>query len=170
MNTLIIVESHFGNTALIAKAVAEGISAASADNQVQITAASDASAQIPDDTSLVIVAAPTHNFGLPSPATRSQAEAKGATNGSARGVREWIETAQFRPLLRIITIDTAVKSRFSPSTASKTAQKLMKRRDVSATERGPSFFVNGTTGPLLDGETDRARTWGFQIAEAITVA
>jgi flavorubredoxin len=169
MNTLIIVESYFGNTSLIVKAIADGIAAAAADNQVQIIAACDASAQIPDDTPLLIVAAPTHNFGLPSPATRAQAEAKGAANGSARGVREWIETAEFRPSAHVITIDTSVKSRFSPSTAAKTARKLMKRRNVSSVERGPSFFVNGTTGPLLDGETDRARAWGIQIARAATI-
>ena len=66
---------------------------------------------------------------------------------------------------RIITADTSVKARFTPSTASKTAQKLIRRRGVSTVERGPSFFVDSITGPLSDGEEDRARTWGTQLTE-----
>lgn len=165
MNVLIVVESCFGNTSMIAHAIAEGIQSAPGDRQVQIITASEAPHRIPAEVSLVIVAAPTHNFGLPSPATRTQAHTKGATASPINGVREWIETAEFSSQVRIITVDTSVKARFTPSTASKTAQKLIRRRGASNVERGPSFFVDGMTGPLSDGEEDRARTWGTQLTE-----
>ncbi len=150
MNVLIIVESYFGNTSVIAHAIAEGIKTTPGDMPVQIISANEAPTQIPTDIPLVIVAAPTHNFGLPSPATRTQAQAKGATLTPTSGVREWIETAEFTPRMHIITVDTSVKTRFTPSTASKTTQKLIRRRGVSTVERGPSFFVDNMTGPLSD--------------------
>ena len=165
MNVLIVVESYFGNTSMIAHAIAEGIQITPGDRQVQIITASETPHRIPAEISLVIVAAPTHNFGLPSPATRTQAHAKGATTSPTTGVREWIETVEFNSQARIITADTSVKARFTPSTASKTAQKLIRRRGVSTVERGPSFFVDSITGPLSDGEEDRARTWGTQLTE-----
>lgn len=164
MNTLIIVESYFGNTSVIARAIADGIETSPESRRVQIITAEKASPQIPADVSLVIVATPTHNYGLPGPAIRTQAQANGATESSIRGVREWIETAEFRSTLRIITIDTSIKSRFTPSTASKTARKLLKHRDVSDVERGPSFYVDSMSGPLTPGETERARAWGAQVA------
>lgn len=165
MNALIIVESYFGNTSVIAHAIAEGITTAPGDMPVQIISANEAPPQIPTDVSLVIVAAPTHNFSLPSPATRSQAHAKGATVTPTSGVREWIEAAEFNSRMRIITVDTSIKARFTPSTASKTAQKLIRRRGISTVERGPSFFVDSMTGPLSDGQEARARAWGTQLTE-----
>lgn len=123
MSILIITESYFGNTSAIAKAVAEGIINALGAGQASIVTASEASASLPAGLTTAIIAAPTHDFSLPTPRTREQARAKGATANTTRGVREWIEIIQPATGLPIVTIDTSTKTRFTPGTASKTAYK-----------------------------------------------
>lgn len=157
MRTLIVVESCFGNTRQIAEAVAEGLREAGAD--VEVTPAGGA----PRDPShdLVLLAAPTHNLGLPSAASRAQAGVSTA-GGTNPGLREWLEHAIANPATRLVTIDTVMAGRFSGS-AARAAHKLARRRGWAA-ERGPSFVVAGREGPPVDGETERARAWGESLA------
>lgn len=153
MRVLIIVESCFGNTRLIADAVAQGLRETAA--AVEVVPARDAS--LSPSADLVVLAAPTHNLGLPTAASRAQAH-PGADRQEPVGVREWLEHATVNPATRIVTIDTIIAGRFSGSAAS-AAHKLARRRRWQA-ERGPSFLVNGREGPPAAGEIDRARAWG----------
>src|ERR1035437_1072499 len=88
MRALVVVESWFGNTAQIAEAIADGLREAGAD--VEVTTAASAPQEPVAD--LIVVAAPTHNLGLPSAASREKAREGGGT-GEPTGVREWLERA-----------------------------------------------------------------------------
>lgn len=152
MQAKVIVESCFGNTARIAEAVTEGLRAAGVETE--LIAAGQAPRRI--DADLVLIAAPTHNMGLPKPQTRQQAVEKGAAGASSAGVREWIEGLESIDE-RVVAISTTTGGSFAGS-AGKAAVKALRRRKIKA-ERGEDFIVNGTAGPLADGEVERARDW-----------
>ncbi len=89
MSVLIVTESYFGHTSAIAQAVAEGITEVRGDGQASIVGAGEVATTLPAGLTAVIVAAPTHDFSLPTPRTREQARAKGlpAAARSAPGRR-----------------------------------------------------------------------------------
>lgn len=164
MSVLIVVESAFGNTLTVAQAVAAGLSETDAAGPVTVVRPGEAPGEIPAEVRLLVVGAPTHEYSLPKEQTRQQAVKLGAAAGDSTGVREWIQRVAARPDLRVATFDTSVRSRFSFGSASKAAAKAMTRRGFRGTERGPSFYVTGTVGPLADGEEQRAVDWGRHLA------
>ena len=157
MSALIVVESLFGNTMAVARAVAAGLTSRGAD--VTVLRCTEAPTEIPADVSLLLVGAPTHNLHLPNRASRTQAAGRGAGQGDAVGLAEWIATAMPRRDLRVVTFDTTTGGAFAGS-AAKAAAKLFRRRGFGTPEQGPGFIVTGTPGPLRDGEEERAHTWG----------
>jgi flavodoxin len=155
MQAVVVVESCFGNTSKVADAIVEGLRAAGAE--VETFAAGSAPRRLSAD--LVLVGAPTHNMGLPTSASRSQAVQKGAT-AATTGVREWIDRVEALNG-RVVTFATTTGGMFAGS-ASKAIVKALKRRDIRA-ERGTDFTVKGTPGPLAERELDRARAWGSSL-------
>ena len=156
MNVLVIVESCFGNTAAIADAVAAGLRSAGA-----VATVSDAASAPPlASHDLVVIGAPTHNLGLPTPASRRQAVARGGS-APATGVAEWLGGVG-RLAIRVAAFDTAVPGALSGSAAKKIATRA---RRLGATVSGrESFTVSGSPAVLTDGELDRARAWGASLA------
>lgn len=155
---LVVVESCYGNTRRIADAIAVGLR--SAGTHVQMAPADTAAPAVAEAIDLVLVGAPTHNAGLPTPSTRAQASAPGGPGRT--GVREWVAAAQIPAGAEVVTFDTVTGGAFSGS-AAKAAVKALRRRRIRA-ERGESFRVSGREGPLVDGELDRARAWGENLA------
>lgn len=160
MSVLIVVESLFGNTMVVARAVAAGLTSTGAD--VTVVRCVEAPATIPAGVSLLLVGAPTHNLHLPNRASRTQASERGAEQGDPIGLAEWIATATPRADLRVATFDTTTGGAFAGS-AAKAAAKLLRRRGFGTPEQGPGFVVTGTPGPLRDGEEDRAHAWGAEL-------
>lgn len=164
MSVLIVVESHFGNTIAVARAIASGVG--EGGGEATVLTCGEAPGTIPDGVGLVLAGAPTHNLHLPTPASRSQAIEKGATEGATEGLQEWIARVTPQPELPVITFDTSMGTAFAGS-AAKSAQKQLRRRGFRMAERGPSFVVGGTTGPLKAGELARAQRWGSELVSGI---
>ena len=164
MSVLIVVESQFGNTIRIARSVATGMADGGAE--VSVLRCSEASANIPDDVTLLLLGAPTHNMHLSNPASRKQALTRGASEGEGLGLAEWIGRVEPRPDLRVVTFDTTMPGKFTGS-AAKAAVKLLRRRGFRRSEQGQSFIVDDASGPPHAGEEDRARSWA---AELVTTA
>lgn len=159
MRALIIVESCFGCTAAAGEAIAAGLRESGAD--VTLLRADEVPPSIVAD--IVVVGAPTHNLGLPSPSTRREATRRGA-NPVSSGVREWLDRQP--PIAgHVFAFATTTASRFSGSAATAIARQL-KRRGIRA-QRGPNFTVVDVAGPLADGEPERARDWGRTIAATV---
>jgi flavodoxin len=70
MRSLVVVESMFGNTRMIADAVANGLSAA---GPVTVVEVGDAPVAPNEDVALLVVGAPTHAFSLSRANTRRAA-------------------------------------------------------------------------------------------------
>lgn len=163
---LVVYESMFGNTELIARAIADGLE----ELDVTCIDAAEAPPSIPADIALLVVGGPTHAFGLTRPGTRADAVTQGKKEGRAVdlrgiGVREWLDgLRQVRRDIVVAAFDT--KFRRAPGSASKAIARRLRQRGA-ATVTPMSFYVLGTTGPLRDGELERARSWGAALAARV---
>ncbi len=161
MNAVVVVESSFGNTRDVARAVADGLGAGT-----QVVDVHEAPATVPAEVDLIVVGGPTHAFGMSRPSTRADAARQGAAEGGATdvGIREWIDQLGTGQELRFATFDTKVeKVRHLPGSAAKKAAKALRRRGFGMATAPMSFFVTDTPGPLVDGELERARSWGQHL-------
>jgi hypothetical protein len=164
MRALIVYESMFGNTEKVARAVADGVRGLM---DVEVVAAGDAPAPLLDLVDLLVVGGPTHAFSMTRQSTREDAVRQGAAADPASGIRDWIDRLRAGPHSeRVATFDTRVgKVRHLPGSAAKAAAKSLRKHGYSPMLKPESFFVADTPGPLLEGELERARAWGEQLAE-----
>ncbi|MGJ6969376.1 hypothetical protein ACSDR0_46565 [Streptosporangium sp. G11] len=62
--------------------------------------------------------------------------------------------------------DTRIKSPWIPGSARRGVEKNLRGHGFAILTGSQSFYVSGTPGPLLEGETGRARQWGMALASA----
>lgn len=165
MSILVIVESLFGNTRQVADAAVAGLREVLVDGVVEVVEVAQARHEVPEDVVLLLVGGPTHAFSMSREGTRQAAVSRGAaTQQTSTGLREWIQEAIPRADLDIVTFDTRVKVPGMPGSAAKSAAKALRQRGFRKVERGPTFWVDGQSGPMEDGELARARAWGAEVA------
>jgi flavodoxin len=163
MRALVVYESMFGNTELVARQVADGLAGYA---QVEIREVSEAPSMPDELLDLVVLGGPTHAFSMSRESTREDARRQGATHGEVcTGLREWLDglpRGAHHPM--VATFDTRVtKVRRIPGSAARRAAKIAGKLGYPVTEPPESFFVEDIDGPLSDGELERARAWGDQI-------
>ena len=170
MNALVVYESIYGNTRQIAEAVAEGLGGAKA------MAVNDAGAS-GADVELLVVGGPTHMHGLPTSLSRRMAVDAAKEDGHAGvepgaadepGLRRWLHDLPQPEGARAAAFDTRVdKSPTVTGMAARGIARRLRRRgyEVVASE---SFLVEDAEGPLEDGELERARKWGAELARQIS--
>lgn len=162
MRAVIVFDSMFGNTGDIAEAVAEGLVP---HGQVDLFAVDDAPTHVDADVDLLVVGGPTHGHGLSNRTSRhasAKQTAQGATSGRI-GLREWLASLDppSRSVSAVATFDTRFhKPAWLTGSAARGAATRLCRRGYTLVVPPESFFVDAGTGPLRDGETDRARRWG----------
>jgi flavodoxin len=149
MNTLIIYDSTFGNTAQIAQAMATKLGE---HGTVRTTLANEAGLTEMKEIDLMIVGGPTQRHGV-SPAMRTFLES--LPRRSLRGV----SAAAFDTRYHM----AAWKS---GSAAHRIASRL-KRTSASLVMPPESFFVALREGPLEEGELERAAHWAEEIFEQV---
>ena len=162
MRALVVYESMFGNTQAIAKAIAEGLSGRM---RVEALEVGVAPATIDDDVALLVIGGPTHAFGLSRPQTRQDA-ARQATAGLVSrgwGLREWLTSLQAPAGVAASAFDTRISKPRLPGSAARAAEKRLRRLGLRMVAPAASFYVEGTSGPLLEGEQERARRWGQSV-------
>lgn len=148
---LVVFESMFGNTQVIARSIADGLAP-----RMRVE--------------LLVVGGPTHAFGMTRPETRQSASQQSERGLVSRGVglREWLsmlpEDSQH---VAVATFDTRIARPRLPGSAAAKAGKLLRRLGYRFVVPPTSFYVEGTTGPLVGGESERARRWGEELAAAI---
>ncbi|WP_091466983.1 flavodoxin family protein [Paenarthrobacter nitroguajacolicus] len=142
MKALVVYDSGFGNTKSIAEAIAAGLNSLNAKvlpvGQLR-----------PEDVSsgdLLVVGSPINGWRP----TQKTMEALARLGG--RGL-SGVVAAGF---------DTRVKL-FIHGDAAKKITKTLKEAGASIIAKPMAFYVKGTEGPLLDGETSRATAWGEEL-------
>lgn len=164
MQALVLYESMFGNTHDVATAVAQGLSARLA---VTVSGIREAPGTVPADVELLVLGGPTHAFGLSRPSTRRDAaqHAHREPEPDEIGLREWL--AGLEPSRRVVlaaTFDTRVRRRRVPGSAAHRAASRLRRLGFTVLDEPTTFWVEGTPGPLHEGERERACRWGEQLA------
>jgi hypothetical protein len=167
MKALIVYESVFGNTEIVAKAIGEGISLTAEVTVVEVNAAPTTGF---DQYGLIVVGGPVHAFGM----TRSVSRRDGATKAGKtsvtgdRGLREWFKDIETIGDVPTVAFDTRVEKIFGflpVGSARRAITNRLKERGCSIIDDGEGFFVTGIEGPLEQGEVERAREWGRILAE-----
>jgi hypothetical protein len=165
MRALIVVESWFGSTRAIARAVADGLGRFMT---VEVSEVGDAPSQLAPDVDLVVVGGPTHAFGMSRPNTRRDAARQaGVTTDTERGIREWLASSP-TGIQRAAAFDTRTGKGWVPRSAVRGILLQLRRLGATLIAGPQSFSVTGTEGPLAPGELDRARRWGEQLGRAVT--
>jgi flavorubredoxin len=171
MKVIVIFESMFGNTKILAQDVRDGLADAGAD--VAVVGVVDAAGTELVGCDLVVLAAPTHALSLSRPQTRADAVKKGADPDCAStGIREWLDNlGETLPATSVhppvAVLDTRVrKARHWSGSAAKRAARTLRKDGFQVVEQ-MSFYVEGVTGPVTSGEHLRARMWGRHLAEMV---
>ena len=165
MKALVVYESMFGNTEMVARAIANGLSTRLTTDTLPVRRGS---AEVAAGYDLVVVGGPTHAFSMSRPSTREDAGRQGARPADAKdgqGIREWLDALPLHLHDGVAAaFDTRVaKVRHLPGSAAKKADKVLHQHGLPHLARPESFYVEDTDGPLLEGELARAEAWGEQL-------
>lgn len=166
MHAVVIFESMFGNTRDIAEQIAAGLTGAC---RVDIFEVGDAPHILAPGTALVVVGGPTHAFGMSRTSTRKDAvsETEQPLVSGGSGIREWLKDAQFPDGIVAATFDTKVSRPNLPGAAGSAAARVLRHSKRATVMDHNTFWVEGMTGPLKEGEGDRARSWGAALARQV---
>lgn len=149
MHALVMYDSQFGNTRRIAEAIGESLRAEFA---VQVVSVAEA-APVAEEIDLLVVGGPTQGHGA-SPAMKAFLD--GFRHGELLGV----PAAAFDTRFQL--------ARWLSGSAAERIAKRLRRAGCVLIMPPESFFVaRGREGPLLAGETERARTWGRALLVAM---
>jgi len=156
MRSLVVFDSYFGNTEMVARAVAEALAAAGPVRTLRVGEV------LPGhlvELDLLVVGAPTRAF-RPSPAI--QTWLKALPPATLDGVR----IAAFDTRVDVASVGNrllAALVRWFGYAAEPIERDLLRAGGAQA---GPpaGFVVDGKTGPLRAGESDRARAWARSLA------
>lgn len=167
MKAVVVYESLYGNTREIAEAVARGLRDHA--DVVLVSVAEVEEGQLAD-ADLLVVGGPTHVHGMSSNRSRTgavdDARKKGVPEPALEGtgLREWLEGIDAGTGRSAAAFDTRIgkPKLLTGSAAHKVAQRL--RRHGYAVAGEESFIVEGTAGPLREGERDRAVEWARGLA------
>jgi len=158
VTSLVVFESFFGNTEVVARAAAEALEAGGEARALRV---SELEKHHLDGVQLLVVGSATRAF-RPSPGT--QAWLKTLPRGKLDGVR----VAAFDT-----RVDVAqVGNRFLTfmvrlfGYAAEPIQKALVRAGGEVAGPAAGFVVEDKEGPLREGETDRARAWARGLLQA----
>lgn len=161
MNTIVVYESHWGNTAAIARAIAEGIGpGARALSTAEATGAELSGVQ------LIVAGAPLLGFSLPTESMLKSIAASADRDPvppdlAHPSMRAWLET-----LPQGAGLAAAFETRiwWSPGSAAGAILQRLKAHGYAPLASPERFVVTDKYGPLGDGELARASTWGAELA------
>jgi len=175
MRVVIVYESMFGNTHLVADAIAKGLAPG---NVVTVVPAARAGREVLDRAGLLVVGGPTHVRGMSRPRSRAaavqmaQQEDSHLTLDAAAegpGLRDWL-AALGRLDIRGAAFDTrADGSAVLTGRASKTIAKLLERHGIALLAPAESFLVT-KDNQVRPGERTRAERWGRELAALLPAA
>jgi len=163
MNAVVVYESHWGNTAAVARAIAEGVG----DGTRALTT-DEATPAVLADVDLLVVGAPVIAFGLPREGMRQQlaGDVKAPTPADISHplMRTWLEAL---PAAHGWGAAFETRIWWSPRGATATIEGRLRRAGYRKAARSERFIVAGGYGPLRDGELERARSWGATLASLV---
>lgn len=150
LKTLIVFDSQSGNTELIARSIGSGIGGA---QEVRVIKVDQVRRSDLSGVELLLVGSPTQAW-------------RSTTN--TRQFLEGLEDEEVRGIFAA-SFDTGFRSRLSGS-AFKGIERKLRRKGAVIAKKGERFYVEDMTGPLEEGELNRARDWGAELAFSVDQA
>ena len=162
MKAVVVYESLWGNTAAIARAIADGLG-----SEARALTTDEATADAISGADLVVAGAPLLGFALPTDEMiKSIADnpANPESDTSHPSMRTWLDG-----LSGCAGGCAAFETRiwWSPGSAAKKIAAELEGAGFSAAASPEKFIVTGRYGPLKDGEIERAREWGAKLSESV---
>jgi hypothetical protein len=169
---MVVYETMFGDAQQIAVAIAGEL--ASLGGPVSTYEVGEAPDELPDDLELLVIGGPTHAFGMSTVSTRDQAAQRGGGRvpiSRDRGIREWLEVLQ-PPAgqCHAAAFDTQMDEPgllHVVDHAARSMEKRLRTRGFELAASAEHFRVLDVTGPLKDGEVERARMWARKLAREV---
>ena len=172
MKVIVVFESMFGNTKVLAQDVRDGLAEAGAE--VALVGVVDATRTEVVDCDLVVLAA-TDSRTEPEPAADAGRRSQEGRRSRLRVDRDPGVARQAR---RDAAGDVGASAGAPSSTPGsgrrgtgrapqRSARRARCGRTASRVVEQMSFYVEGITGPVTSGEHLRARMWGRHLAELV---
>ena len=174
MRVLVVFESMYGNTHVVADHISEGLGV---DHDVVTASVGDALDIVLDDFDLVVLGGPTHAHGMSTWASRKSArEAAEKDDGlgldheaGGPGLRDWLKSLDGHRCLSA-AFDTRIDAAAAlTGRASKGLDRRMRHHGFRPLTEPESFLVD-KQHHLLGGEAERAAEWGEALAALLTNA
>ena len=164
MNAVVVYESHWGNTAEIARAIGAGIGPGT-----PVLTTDEATASVLAGVDLLVVGAPVIAFRLATDEMReslaeSEHDAPSPPDLDHPSMRHWLDTL---PVGSGYAAAFETRIHWSPGGTTGAIERSLQMAGYRRLAKGRRFFVTGRYGPLRDGELDAARVWGAELAQAV---
>lgn len=164
MKAIVVYESHWGNTAAIARAIATGIGA-----DALALSTREASGDALAGVDLIVAGAPLLGFSLP---TEQMIEGLASNPGNPPTPPD-LTHPSMRAWLATLPAGTGHAAAFetriwwSPGSAAKAILQQLEEHGYRPIGKSQRFVVEGKYGPLRAGEVEHAQTWGAELAKAL---
>jgi flavodoxin I len=149
MKTLIVYDSLYGNTEKIAQAIGDAIG-----GEVRVLPVAEAEPSELGTVDLLFVGSPTHG-GRASPP-----------------MREFLDKVEARGLegVKVAAFDTRLTNKWAGifGFAAGRIAKSLRKKGGTLVLSPEAFYVEGTEGPLKEGELERAAAWARGIVQNAT--
>lgn len=164
MKAVVVYESLWGNTAAIARAVAEGIGAGTKAFTTDAAPADELA-----NADLIVAGAPVLGFRLPTDAMResvakSEGDAPTPPDLAHPSLRSWLDSLPAGNG-RAAAFETRIW--WSPRGATGDIEKRLEQAGHRISAKAGKFVVQDKYGPLREGEIERARQWGMKLARTV---
>ena len=162
MKAIVVYESHWGNTAAVARAIAAGIGP-----EAEALSTAEATAEVLATAELVVAGAPLMALRLPTAKMVDGIVAKPGeppVDLASPTMRTWLAAL---PWGRGACAAFETKLHWSPGGATSAIERSLGAAGYRRISSGRKFVVEGRTGPLRDGELEKARAWGEELGAKI---
>jgi hypothetical protein len=170
MHALVIYESMYGNTHVIADHIAEGLRTAC---EVSVMTVGAATPELLADADLIVCGGPTHVHTMSSERSRNAAadaaekEGSGLTlepDANGPGLRDWFKSLDLHAA-KGAAFDTRIDApALLTGRASKGIAKRLQEAGVDLLMPPESFLVD-KQNHLIEVEAERAEAWGAALAK-----
>jgi hypothetical protein len=175
VKVMVVYESMYGNTHLVADAIADGVRSVGGVD-AEVVGVAHASVDELAGADVVVVGGPTHVHGMTRPSTRKAAAEAAAKpeselelepDAEGEGLREWFDALTGLPA-RAAAFDTRMEGPvLVTGRASKGIAKRLRHHGCELVDEPHSFLVT-KDNHLEEHEVDEARSWGRRLAVAVS--
>jgi hypothetical protein len=164
VHALVVYESHWGNTAAVARAIADGLGPGT-----RACTTDEVTPEMVVHADLLVAGAPVIAFRLATESARegiarNEAGAPRPPDVIHPSLRDWLDA-----LPSAASLSAAFETRiwWSPRGAAGDIEQRFKKAGYRPIAKAAKFVVTGTYGPLREGELERARAWGKALRDSM---